>query len=173
MEDVAHAPQAMDATSRDAFIALLNSMPNGVIRNSDVMKGVVETSLNVGVVKIEGSEAKINCLIRSLIDSGKHYVVDMLTALGQLAGAHTLAKGSYPGWQPDGSSPVMALVRETYEQLFNKTPSIQVIHAGLECGLFRNLIRRWIWFLSDRPSPEHIPRMSRYTSPAWACIGNC
>ena len=61
----------------------------------------------------------------------------MLTALGQLAGAKTLAKGSYPGWQPDATSPVMALVRETYEKLFNRTPNIQVIHAGLECGLFK------------------------------------
>lgn len=137
VEDLAHAQQALSTTSRDAFIALLNSTPNGVIRQSDVMKGVVETSLNVGVVTCEGNEAKINCLVRSLIDSGKEYVVEMLTALGQLAGAKTLAKGSYPGWQPDASSPVMALVRETYEKLFDKTPNIQVIHAGLECGLFK------------------------------------
>ena len=137
VEDLAQAPQALNNTSRDRFIALLNSTPNGVIRQSDVMKGVVETSLNVGVVTFEGNEAKINCLIRSLIDSGKEYVVEMLTALGQLAGAKTLAKGSYPGWQPDASSPVMALVRETYEKLFDKTPNIQVIHAGLECGLFK------------------------------------
>ncbi|MBC3946483.1 beta-Ala-His dipeptidase [Erwinia persicina] len=137
VEDLAQAPQVLDNTSRDRFIALLNSTPNGVIRQSDVMKGVVETSLNVGVVTFEGNEAKINCLIRSLIDSGKEYVVEMLTALGQLAGAKTLAKGSYPGWQPDASSPVMALVRETYEKLFDKTPNIQVIHAGLECGLFK------------------------------------
>ena len=63
--------------------------------------------------------------------------MEMLTALGELAGAKTLAKGSYPGWQPDATSPVMALVRETYEKLFDKTPNIQVIHAGLECGLFK------------------------------------
>ncbi|MFK8259804.1 beta-Ala-His dipeptidase [Erwinia sp. AnSW2-5] len=137
VEDLAHAEQALSTTSRDTFIALLNSTPNGVIRQSDVMKGVVETSLNVGVVTFEGNEAKINSLIRSLIDSGKEYVVEMLTALGQLAGAKTLAKGSYPGWQPDATSPVMALVRETYEKLFDKTPNIQVIHAGLECGLFK------------------------------------
>jgi len=136
-EDVASTGQALNASSRDAFIALLNATPNGVIRNSDVMKGVVETSLNVGVVSFDGNEAKINCLIRSLIDSGKDYVVEMLTALGELAGAKTLAKGSYPGWQPDATSPVMALVRETYEKLFDKTPNIQVIHAGLECGLFK------------------------------------
>ncbi len=137
VENVAAEAQALTATSRDAFIALLNSMPNGVISNSDVMKGVVETSLNVGVVAIKDNDATINCLIRSLIDSGKDYVVEMLTALGTLAGATTVAKGSYPGWQPDATSPVRELVEETYRALFGKTPNIQVIHAGLECGLFK------------------------------------
>ncbi|MFD1801432.1 beta-Ala-His dipeptidase [Mixta tenebrionis] len=136
-EPVAGDAQALTAQSRDRFIALLNSTPNGVIRNSDVAKGVVETSLNIGVVAMSEQEAKINCLIRSLIDSGKESVVAMLASLGELAGAQTEAKGSYPGWQPDASSPVMALVRETYHRLFNKTPNIQVIHAGLECGLFK------------------------------------
>jgi len=128
---------ALTTTSRDAFVQLLNATPNGVIRNSDVAKGVVETSLNVGVVTMDEQNAQIICLIRSLIDSGKEYVVSMLESLGALAGAHTDAKGSYPGWQPDASSPVMALVRETYQRLFDKTPNIQVIHAGLECGLFK------------------------------------
>ena len=128
---------ALTSQSRDAFVQLLNATPNGVIRNSDVAKGVVETSLNVGVVTMQDESAEIICLIRSLIDSGKEYVVSMLESLGTLAGAKTSAKGSYPGWQPDGSSPVMALVRETYQRLFNKTPNIQVIHAGLECGLFK------------------------------------
>lgn len=128
---------ALTTASRDAFVQLLNATPNGVIRNSDVAKGVVETSLNVGVVTMDEQNAQIICLIRSLIDSGKEYVVCMLESLGALAGAHTDAKGSYPGWQPDASSPVMALVRETYQRLFDKTPNIQVIHAGLECGLFK------------------------------------
>ncbi|EKY1943792.1 cytosol nonspecific dipeptidase [Cronobacter turicensis] len=137
LEAAATDKAALTAQSRDAFIALLNATPNGVIRNSDVAKGVVETSLNVGVVTMTDEQAEIICLIRSLIDSGKDYVVGMLESLGALAGAKTAAKGSYPGWQPDASSPVMALVRETYQRLFNKTPNIQVIHAGLECGLFK------------------------------------
>ncbi|MDR9892685.1 cytosol nonspecific dipeptidase [Pseudenterobacter timonensis] len=128
---------ALTTRSRDSFVQLLNATPNGVIRNSDVAKGVVETSLNVGVVTMSDESAEIICLIRSLIDSGKDYVVSMLTSLGKLAGAEFSAKGSYPGWQPDASSPVMALVRETYQRLFNSTPNIQVIHAGLECGLFK------------------------------------
>ena len=137
LESVSTDKAALTVQSRDTFVQLLNATPNGVIRNSDVAKGVVETSLNVGVVTMSDDSAEIICLIRSLIDSGKEYVVSMLESLGTLAGAKTSAKGSYPGWQPDASSPVMALVRETYQRLFNSTPNIQVIHAGLECGLFK------------------------------------
>ncbi len=137
LESVTTDKAALTAQSRDTFVQLLNATPNGVIRNSDVAKGVVETSLNVGVVTMGDDSAEIICLIRSLIDSGKEYVVSMLESLGTSAGAKTSAKGSYPGWQPDASSPVMALVRETYQRLFNSTPNIQVIHAGLECGLFK------------------------------------
>ncbi len=137
LESVTTDKAALTAQSRDTFVQLLNATPNGVIRKSDVAKGVVETSLNVGVVTMGDDSAEIICLIRSLIDSGKEYVVSMLESLGTLAGAKTSAKGSYPGWQPDASSPVMALVRETYHRLFNSTPNIQVIHAGLECGLFK------------------------------------
>ncbi|WP_432699073.1 beta-Ala-His dipeptidase [Kluyvera cryocrescens] len=129
--------KALTSASRDAFVQLLNATPNGVIRNSDVAKGVVETSLNVGVVSFTEDSAIIHCLIRSLLDSGKDYVVSMLESLGALAGAKTQPKGGYPGWQPDASSPVMQLVRETYQRLFNKVPNIQIIHAGLECGLFK------------------------------------
>lgn len=129
--------KALSQDSQGKFIALLNATPNGVIRMSDDVKGVVETSLNVGVVTMKDDEVAINSLIRSLIDSGKEYVVSMLDSLSELAGAKSLAKGSYPGWKPEPSSPVMTLVRETYETLFSKTPNIMVIHAGLECGLFK------------------------------------
>lgn len=129
--------QALTKACGDRVIDLLNATPNGVIRMSDDVKGVVETSLNIGVVSMDNDQAIIRCLIRSLIDSGKEHVVGTLHSLGRLAGAQTAAKGSYPGWKPDAHSPVMQLVRETYEQLFDKTPNIQVIHAGLECGLFK------------------------------------
>lgn len=129
--------QALTADSRDTFLRLLNATPNGVIRFSDAVPGVVETSLNVGIVTLSEDKAEIFCLIRSLIDSGKEYVVDTLTSLGDLAGATTTASGSYPGWEPDKNSPIMAKTREIYQTLFGKLPDIQVIHAGLECGLFK------------------------------------
>lgn len=86
VEAVDNDKAALSQASRDTFIRLLNATPNGVIRNSDVAKGVVETSLNVGVVTMTDDNVQIHCLIRSLIDSGKDYVVSMLDSLGKLAG---------------------------------------------------------------------------------------
>ncbi|MGS0629771.1 MULTISPECIES: beta-Ala-His dipeptidase [Photorhabdus] len=137
LEEVETNIQALTDDCQNCFISLLNSTPNGVIRMSDVIKGVVETSLNVGVVAMEQDKVNIIYLIRSLIDSGKSYVISMLSSLAKLSNAEISAKGDYPGWQPDANSPVMHLVRETYQQLFDKTPNIMVIHAGLECGLFK------------------------------------
>lgn len=111
-EAVDNDKAALTQASRDTFIRLLNATPNGVIRNSDVAKGVVETSLNVGVVTMTDDNVQIHCLIRSLIDSGKDYVVSMLDSLGKLAGAKTEAKGAYHGWQPDANSPVMHGARD-------------------------------------------------------------
>ncbi|KAA1181107.1 beta-Ala-His dipeptidase [Photorhabdus heterorhabditis] len=137
LEEVETDIQALTDDCQNRFISLLNSTPNGVIRMSDVIKGVVETSLNVGVVAMEQDKVNIIYLIRSLIDSGKSYVISMLSSLAKLSNAEISAKGDYPGWQPDANSPVMHLVRDTYQQLFDKTPNIMVIHAGLECGLFK------------------------------------
>lgn len=97
----------------------------------------------------------------------------MLTALGQLAGANVAPKGGYPGWQPDADSPVMHLVRELYQELFNKTPNIMVIHAGLECGLFKSRIQTWTWYRSGQPSPARTRRMSKCISKASVCTGSC
>lgn len=173
LDSVANDKAALTATSRDTFIRLLNATPNGVIRNSDVAKGVVETSLNVGVVTMTDNNVEIHCLIRSLIDSGKDYVVSMLDSLGKLAGAKTEAKGAYPGWQPDANSPVMHLVRETYQRLFNKTPNIRLSTRAWNVVCSKNRIRKWTWCLSGQPSPVHTLRMSKFISKALAITGHC
>ncbi|MCV5919843.1 cytosol nonspecific dipeptidase, partial [Escherichia coli] len=69
------------------FIAALNACPNGVIRMSDEVEGVVETSLNVGVISTEENKVTVLCLIRSLIDSGRSQVESMLRSITELAGA--------------------------------------------------------------------------------------
>ena len=129
--------KALSDDCQKRFTFFLNAAPNGVIRMSNVAVGVVETSLNEGVVRMTEDQAEVIFLVRSLIDSGKNYVVNMLTSISKLAQAQYRAEGSYPGWQPDADSAVMHLVSETYNKLFGKIPNVMVIHAGLECGLFK------------------------------------
>ena len=115
----------------------LNVCPNGVIRMSDDIEGVVETSLNMGVITTETNTVTILCLIRSLIDSGRSYVEGMLQSLATITGAQCVSSGAYPGWKPDADSEIMQVFRDTYQQMYGNKPNIMVIHAGLECGLFK------------------------------------
>ncbi|GLP96918.1 aminoacyl-histidine dipeptidase [Paraferrimonas sedimenticola] len=129
--------EVMQSASQQTLVNTLHACPNGVVRMSDAIEGVVETSLNLGVVTVAEGTATILCLIRSLDDSSRNNVETTLAALAQLAGAEVSFTGAYPGWKPDNSSPVMALVRDLYQELFQREPDIMVIHAGLECGLFK------------------------------------
>ncbi len=129
--------QMFTLAAQQRFIAALNACPNGVIRMSDEIEGVVETSLNVGVITTEESKVTVLCLIRSLIDSGRSQVEGTLASLAELAGASIHFSGAYPGWKPDADSEIMHIFRDMYEGIYNHKPNIMVIHAGLECGLFK------------------------------------
>ncbi len=129
--------QALTSSVQRRIIAAINACPNGVIRMSDDIEGVVETSLNLGVITTEQSTMTMLCLIRSLADSGRSYVESMLRSLGELAGADVAFSGAYPGWKPDPDSEIMKVFRSTYEGIYGRIPNIMVIHAGLECGLFK------------------------------------
>ncbi|KGY13566.1 aminoacyl-histidine dipeptidase [Vibrio tubiashii] len=142
--DIVSFNQAIDTDSQvlaiadqQRFIAALNACPNGVIRMSDEIEGVVETSLNVGVITTDADKIEVLCLIRSLIDSGRQQVEGMLTSVANLAGAQIEFNGAYPGWKPDADSEIMAVFRDMYQGIYGNKPNIMVIHAGLECGLFK------------------------------------
>lgn len=119
------------------LIAALNACPNGVMRMSDDIEGVVETSLNLGVINSEQDKISVLCLIRSLIDSGRSQTEGMLTSIAELAGADIQFSGAYPGWKPDADSEIMHIFRDMYQGIYGHKPNIMVIHAGLECGLFK------------------------------------
>nr|WP_238409309.1 aminoacyl-histidine dipeptidase [Vibrio navarrensis] len=129
--------QVLLMADQQRLIAALNACPNGVMRMSDEIEGVVETSLNVGVIKTEENKVSVLCLVRSLIDSGRTQVESMLKSVAELAGARIELSGAYPGWKPDADSEIMAIFRDMYQSIYGHKPNIMVIHAGLECGLFK------------------------------------
>ncbi|MGL5776758.1 MAG: beta-Ala-His dipeptidase, partial [Aeromonas veronii] len=160
----------MSVSLQQRLLDALMACPNGVMRMSDAMPGVTETSTNLGVIKTQDGEVYVQCLIRSLIDSGRESIEQMTRSLFTLAGASCEFTGAYPGWAPNVDSPVMALVRNSYQTLFGTMPNVMVIHAGLECGLFKSAYPEWdmVSFgptIRGAHSPDekvHIPAVERF-----------
>ncbi|WP_439239024.1 aminoacyl-histidine dipeptidase [Lonepinella sp. BR2919] len=126
-----------DQASTHKAIHLLNALPNGVDRYSDVVDGVVETSSSIGVLKTEDDEVTGLILIRSLVESGKQYVASLLSSLASLCGATVTLSGNYPGWEPHPDTDILRLTQRIYAEILGVEPTIKVIHAGLECGLIK------------------------------------
>ncbi|WP_252026936.1 aminoacyl-histidine dipeptidase [Vibrio sp. SCSIO 43136] len=129
--------QVLTAECHAKAVALINTSFDGVMRMSDDVEGVVESSLNLGMVFVCDNKLVLQNLIRSLIESGRIMVEGKLESLAKLAGANFTATGAYPGWKPNPESEVMKLFRDMYQKMYGKSANIQVIHAGLECGLFK------------------------------------
>lgn len=135
--------QCWDSNTQSNILRALNACPNGVIRMSDDIAGIVESSLNLGVIHTRGKKFNALILIRSLHDDGRLETQRTVQSVFELAGANISFSGAYPGWKPNNDSAIMKTVSDTYQQLFNKVPAVMVIHAGLECGLFKTAYPHW------------------------------
>lgn len=133
----------MDAKSQAAFINAIVACPNNVIRMSNDMEGLVETSTNLAVVKISGGKAEALSLVRSSVDSAKYDLAGMIESVFALAGGETVLDGDYPGWKPNPDSAILHEMKEIYNNKFGKIPEIKAIHAGLECGLLGGVYPNW------------------------------
>jgi dipeptidase D len=117
------------------IIRALFACPNGVQRMSQSMKGLVETSNNLAIVKCTGGKFEAHNLTRSSVDSAKEATAWKIAAVFHLINAEVTLSGSYPGWKPNMNSPILKTMSDVYKKMYNKTPEIKAIHAGLECGI--------------------------------------
>jgi dipeptidase D len=109
--------------------------PNGVQRMSQAMKGLVETSNNLAIVKCSDGKFEAHNLTRSSVDSAKEATAWKIAAVFHLIDAEVVLEGAYPGWKPNMNSPILKTMSGVYSAMFGKVPEIKAIHAGLECGL--------------------------------------
>ncbi len=108
---------------------------NGVWRMSMAMPGLVQTSVNVARVVSDGKSVKLQCLLRSSVNSEKMALSESIAAVFELAGAKVVYTGCYNGWNPNMESPILKAMTLSYEELFGIKPKVTAIHAGLECGI--------------------------------------
>ena len=122
------------------LISLLSTLPSGIIAMSSDVPGLVETSLNMGILRLESDRAEISFSVRSAKGSEKQALGDRLERIALDHGASYSTRGEYPAWEYKKDSHLRDVMKKVYEDMYGKSPEIVIIHAGLECGIFSEKI---------------------------------
>lgn len=123
--------------SSEKVLNMLVCCPDGVQAMSPDIPGLVQTSLNLGILATAADHVTFTFCVRSSIESQKEMLVNKLTCLmPMIPGASVTSHGDYPGWQYRHDSPLRDLMIEVFTEQYGHAPKIEAIHAGLECGLF-------------------------------------
>lgn len=123
------------AGTEEKLIGLLLGLPHGVYRMSDTIPGLVETSNNLATVRTTENEVKILSSQRSLNMVRLAEIIGKVEAVAKLAGAQVKHEPGYPSWEPDLESGLLSKCRQVYTETFGKEPKVEIVHAGLECGI--------------------------------------
>lgn len=118
----------------------LMALPNGVQAMSADMPGLVETSLNLGILALKESELCAQFSVRSSVESAKHALIAKIAAVTKLAGGSITVRGDYPGWKYRVDSPLRDKMVALYRRMYGQEPKVEAIHAGLECGILGSKI---------------------------------
>ncbi|SCY41786.1 aminoacyl-histidine dipeptidase [Butyrivibrio sp. INlla14] len=134
------AVDAFSAASTESLAKMISIMPDGVQAMSAMVEGLVETSLNLGIIKTEGNLVTLEQSVRSSVESSKNVLIGKLLTIGELFGAEVTVSGQYPGWKYRQHSELRDHMVSVYEKMYGKKPLLQAIHAGLECGILSEKI---------------------------------
>ena len=126
----------MDRDSQIRTIAALVNLPNGIQRMSTDIPGLVQTSLNLGILTTSKDFVSMHFSVRSSIGTEKEALISKLSNLMCLLGGNVTCTGDYPAWEYRQDSPLRDLMVEIFKEQYGREPVIQALHAGVECGLF-------------------------------------
>lgn len=129
-----------DDFGQEKIICLLRNLPYGVIARSAYDINLVETSLNLGVMRFEEGTLHLIYSVRSSIESAKKEIAGRLEYLTEFLGGTYNESGDYPSWTYNPDSQLREIISKTYEKMYGKKPCFTTIHAGLECGIFSDKI---------------------------------
>lgn len=125
----------LDAAASRSILAFLTELPNGVHTMSAHLPGVVESSLNIGVVATDGAELTVTVSTRSSAADRHRELRERITQLAQQYGGRVAVYGEYPAWQFDPDNPLLGQAVQIYRELFGEEPHVTGVHGGLECGV--------------------------------------
>ena len=127
---------AVSAQETSRFLHVLLALPQGVQEMSADFPGLVQTSLNLGVMRMDDQSLRFSYSVRSSIASQKEMLIQRVKSIVEYAGGTVSVRSSYPGWQYDRASALRKEVEAVYRDLTGREGKIEATHGGLECGLF-------------------------------------
>ena len=135
LSEIKPAKKVMGLGAQTKLIHSIYGALNGVYSMSATINDLVETSNNIAKINVKDGEIMIGCLTRSSVDSSKMDLANSLRSVFELGGFEVSFGGSYPGWNPNPDSEILAITKNTYMKLFKEEPKVIACHAGLECGI--------------------------------------
>ncbi len=126
--------------TKNKIIFALVSAPNGVVEMSKEIEGLVETSLNLGILKTEEEKITLHFTLRSNKKSALIFLEEKLGAFSDYLGFESESFGHYPPWEYKGNSSLQQIYKECFTEQNGYEPRLEAIHAGLECGVFASAI---------------------------------
>ena len=126
----------LDEAANLSCVMAYGSLPNGVIKMSEDIEGLVQTSLNLGIMDTFSEEITLSFSVRSSVNKEKEALIDELAAIVQSAGGTMTVEGEYPAWEYKEESKLRDVMTAKYEEMFQEKMVVEAIHAGVECGLF-------------------------------------
>jgi dipeptidase D len=121
-------------------LLLLNNLPNGIQSMSMAIPGLVETSLNMGIISLEETELRVEFAVRSSVVSARDALTAQVKNLVEYAGGTLEVQGVYPAWEYKKDSVLREDATRIFTQRYGREPKIEAIHAGLECGILAGKI---------------------------------
>ena len=123
-----------------SVVVSLATMPNGIQRMNPDMPQMVQTSLNLGILRTDEKTVTLSYAVRSSKETEKNFLIEKLRAMTEIFGGEIKVSGTYPGWEYKADSTLRDTAVKAYESLYGKEPVVEGIHAGLECGMFADKI---------------------------------
>ena len=136
--------EAFDLETTGRIVSALTQLPGGVQKMSEDVPGLVQTSLNLGTIETKlqsgngknAGEVRLMFCVRSSVESEKRALLDQIRKFTEALGGKVRVQGDFSAWEYRKDSALRELMTDVFKEQYGHNPEIQIIHAGVECGLF-------------------------------------
>ena len=135
LTSVPAAPKFIQGSVMLNAVKAMIACPSNVIRMSQSMPGLTETSINMAIVRTERGHIRVHSLMRSAIDTAKADLAERVRCIFELAGAEISFAGGYSGWRPKLDTPMNKVMMEQFEKVYGYPMKVMATHGGLECAI--------------------------------------